>query len=81
MPSGGNGLLPLGHPLSALMTNKPTIPLSVPAAAQYLGVSPSCIRVAIEKKTLPAVNIGTGARRHLRIDPADLDRYAEARRV
>lgn len=51
--------------------------LDVDAAAQYLSVTPRFIRRLVAERRVPFVKLG----RHLRFDPADLDRFVEAGRV
>ncbi|GMU78731.1 MAG: hypothetical protein AMXMBFR46_15250 [Acidimicrobiia bacterium] len=51
--------------------------LDVDAAAQYLSVTPRFIRRLVAERRVPFVRLG----RHLRFDPADLDRFVEAGRV
>ncbi|GAA5503306.1 hypothetical protein Dxin01_03061 [Deinococcus xinjiangensis] len=50
-------------------------PLSIPEAAQHLGIGLGAIRAAIEKGDLKAINIGTKGRAHWRISPADLEKW------
>jgi excisionase family DNA binding protein len=51
--------------------------LDVDGAAEYLCVAPRFIRRLVAERRLPFVKLG----RHLRFDPADLDRFIEAGRV
>ena len=51
--------------------------LDVEGAAEYLSVTPRFIRRLIAERRLPFVKLG----RHVRFDPADLDRFISAGRV
>jgi excisionase family DNA binding protein len=52
-------------------------PLSVPEAAERLGVSPRFIRRLVAERRIPYLKLG----RHVRFDPADLDAFLIAGRV
>ena len=51
--------------------------LDVEGAAEHLSVTPRFIRRLVAERRVPFVKLG----RHLRFDPADLDRFIEAGRV
>jgi len=51
--------------------------LDVDGAAEYLSVTPRFIRRLVAERRLPFVKLG----RHLRFDPADLDRFINAGRI
>lgn len=55
--------------------------LKVEDAADVLGVSKDYIYKAVNEGHLAAVYLGNGKRQHLRIKPADLDKFVETRRV
>ncbi len=52
-------------------------PLSVPEAAERLGVTPRFIRRLVAERRIPYLKLG----RHVRFDPADLDAFLTAGRV
>ncbi len=51
--------------------------LDIDGAAEHLCVTPRFIRRLVAERRLPFVKLG----RHVRFDPADLDRFIEAGRV
>ncbi len=51
--------------------------LDVEGAAEYLSVTPRFMRRLVAERRLPFVKLG----RHLRFDPADLDRFINAGRI
>lgn len=52
-------------------------PLSVPEAAERLGVSPRFVRRLVAERRIPYLKLG----RHVRFDPADLDAFLAAGRI
>lgn len=52
-------------------------PLSVPEAAERLGVTPRFVRRLVAERRIPYLKLG----RHVRFDPADLDAFLAAGRV
>ncbi len=61
------------------MTNDPMF--NLPAAAARSGLSRYVLARAIAAGSQPAVNVGTGAPRHYRVAPADLDAYVQGLRA
>ena len=55
--------------------------LTAPEVARLMRVRLSRVLALIQAGELPAVDVGTGARRALRVAPAALDEYLQARQV
>lgn len=55
--------------------------LSVPALAERLGTSERHVRRLVHERRIPFVKLGDGRGAPVRFDPADVDRWLDARRV
>jgi excisionase family DNA binding protein len=51
--------------------------LTVPEAAEYLGMTPNAVRMMVQKRDIPHIRVG----RRVRFDIRDLDAHMRARRI